>query len=244
MRHALGIKPYKRFSKSAKNLREMLGLSKYNPNHEYDLLINWGSQRNDSNARHTLNKEVCISNSSDKLKAFLLLERQGIRVPKHTTSKYDAEDFNYPVMCRINRLMGGAGIHIALTPDDLVRADFYVEYIKPQDEFRVHVYKDQILSWSKKVPKHINSNKYIRNHNKGYKFSLCENYRIYSKLKEFAINSIKSLNLEFGAVDVVLGLNHKFYVLEVNTAIGIEGTVLRSYADKFREVSRYAWNKR
>jgi len=243
MRHKLGIKPYHQFSKSGRELRRSLGLARYNSNHTYDLLINWGSQRDDGNAVRTVNKEVCIKNSSDKLRAFSLLKESNIRVPKHTVSMYEAKDFNYPVLCRLNNLMGGNGIHVALTPNDLVKADFYVEYITPINEFRVHVFENEIIAWSKKIPKSVNSDKYIRNHAKGYKFSLCENGRIYSKLKEYAIESIKCLKLDFGAVDIILSENHKFFVLEVNTAIGVEGTVLRNYANKIKEVAYYGWKR-
>ena len=237
--HRIGVKPYHRFSKSARALRRELNLARYNENHTYDYLFNWGSQRQDNNAKYTFNKESCIVNSSDKVKAFKLFEENSIRVPKWTTSMYEAKAFVFPVMCRVNRLRGGNGIHIAMSEEDLVSADFFTEFIQPKEEFRVQVFRDEVMAWSKKIPKGEYSNKYIRNHDKGYKFSLGDNSRIFSKLEEFSVGAVKALGLDYGAVDVVLGVNGRFYVLEVNTAVGMEGTILKAYTNKFLEVARY-----
>jgi len=58
-------------------------------------------------------------------------------------------------------------------------------------------------------------------------------------LEEFSVGAVKALGLDYGAVDVVLGVNGRFYVLEVNTAVGMEGTILKAYTNKFLEVARY-----
>lgn len=235
--HYLGIKPYNRFSKSAREIRRFLNLARYNELHKYKVLVNWGCKRKDFNADVVLNKEENIKNASNKLLAFRLFSEAGLRVPRTTTNIEEARTFRFPVFCRINGLNKGRGIRIAHNETQLVNSDFYSEYIPCKEEFRVHVFRDEILSWSKKINKSY-GNKYIRNHDNGYKFSLLDNDRIYSNLSKYAISAVKSLGLDFGGVDVLWGDDNKFYVLEVNTASGIEGSVLERYARKFKKVAK------
>ena len=49
-----------------------------------------------------------------------------------------------------------------------------------------------------------------------------------------SVAAVRSLGLDFGAVDVVERQN-KAYVLEVNTAPGLVGTTLEKYVDAIRE---------
>ena len=47
-----------------------------------------------------------------------------------------------------------------------------------------------------------------------------------------ALNAIEDLQLDFGAVDVVVsGYSDNSFVLEVNTAPGIEGTTVKKYVE-------------
>ena len=47
-----------------------------------------------------------------------------------------------------------------------------------------------------------------------------------------AINAIRALHLDFGAVDIIYNeRENQFYVLEVNTAPGLEGTTLQKYTE-------------
>ena len=49
-------------------------------------------------------------------------------------------------------------------------------------------------------------------------------------------NTIKALKLDFGAVDIIRAKNGKLYVLEVNTAPGLEERKLQIYADYFKNM--------
>ena len=236
MYHRIGIKPYNNYSKGYKELRKLLGLARYNPRDSYGVLFNWGSTRNDRNAQSTLNKEEAVKISSDKVATLEALQRNKIRVPRFTKSYSEARDnFKFPVYCRKNHLSGGLGITIAENKEEIVSADFYTEHLDVEAEYRVHVFRDEILCWAKKIPKDQYSNKYIRNHSKGYQFSLMDNDRIFSKLKEYAIQSIKAVGLDYGCIDCVLTKDKHFYVLETNSAVGLEGTTLLQYSRVFRK---------
>ncbi|CAN5950619.1 unnamed protein product [Sphagnum jensenii] len=51
---------------------------------------------------------------------------------------------------------------------------------------------------------------------------------------EIAIAATTALGLDFGAVDIIEDKNEKLYVLEVNTAPGLEGKTVELYAEAFR----------
>ena len=52
-----------------------------------------------------------------------------------------------------------------------------------------------------------------------------------------AVAAVTALELDFGAVDVVVTATGKCYVLEVNTACGLAGTTLDKYVEVFRNLS-------
>ena len=56
-----------------------------------------------------------------------------------------------------------------------------------------------------------------------------------AEAKTQAQNAVEALGLDFGAVDIILGKNGIWYVLEVNTACGLEGTTLEKYCEQFRK---------
>jgi D-alanine-D-alanine ligase-like ATP-grasp enzyme len=54
-------------------------------------------------------------------------------------------------------------------------------------------------------------------------------------LRDVALQAVKALDLHFGAVDIIWNKkDNKCYVLEVNTAPGVEGTSTEIYADSIK----------
>jgi len=55
-----------------------------------------------------------------------------------------------------------------------------------------------------------------------------------------ALAAVSALGLDFGAVDIIYNEHeNQYYVLEVNTAPGLEGTTVEKYAEAFaKEFSR------
>ena len=79
----------------------------------------------------------------------------------------------------------------------------------------------------------------IRNHNNGWVFCR-DNLNRIEENEILALNTIKALNLDFGAVDIIRDVNRKSYVLEVNTAPGLMGTTLQNYIGGIKQ--NYAYN--
>ena len=70
----------------------------------------------------------------------------------------------------------------------------------------------------------------IRNHTNGWIYARSD-VAIPDMLCPIAIQAVNLLGLDFGAVDIGHRIiDNKFFVFEVNTAPGLEGTTLDKYA--------------
>ena len=137
------------------------------------------------------------------------------------------------VFCRtLTRAHSGRGIHIASISDELVDAPLYTQYIKKQKEFRVHVFRNEVIDLQEKrrSTNSPDSDFLIRNHANGFVF--CRDDIIEpTDLRATALSAVAALGLDFGAVDIIYNAYYdKCYALEVNTAPGLEGTTLDSYS--------------
>lgn len=188
-----------------------------------------------------LNPGEIIRQASNKLEFFRLLEGQGL-TPDYWTRVEEIPNEAFPVVCR-TVLAGhsGEGIHIANTRDDLVDAPLYVKYIKKQDEYRVHVGRrnDQsiIIAVQRKARREgfENPNWQVRNHHNGFVF-VRGGVNPPQSVLDAASRSLEAVGLDFGAVDVIWNARQeRAYVLEINTAPGLEGQTVQDYANFFNE---------
>lgn len=76
------------------------------------------------------------------------------------------------------------------------------------------------------------ANMLIRSNRLGWKFSHVKT--VDENLNEEAVNSLKALGLDFGAVDCCIDTEDKPYIIEVNTGPGLEGTPFKAYVDEFK----------
>lgn len=213
--------------------------SKYRHNLNH-LVINWGVPKI-NNYPNTLNKDSC--NAVDKLK--VLANIASFNPIFFTTSIQEARHWvNYGVVyCRTKlNASQGEDIVLARNKEELVEAPLYTLEIKPVvAEYRVHVFNNKIidivqkkkLSSERREELGVEINHLIRNHANGYIFAR-EGVEVSGQVKDIALSSLSTLNLNFGAVDVVWD-GELAFVLEVNTAPGMEGTTVQKYADAIEE---------
>ena len=252
------IYPYKVGSKSAKALAEALGakvLKHEGPRLKpIDVLINWGASAINRalNAVIVLNKPEAIAKASNKLETFKALTEAGVSVPVWTTSKEVALAGiaeGVAVVCR-TKLNGhsGEGIVIAEKAEEVVDAPLYTLYVKKKEEYRIHVFRQphkdmedpkyeaffvQRKARKKEVPDE-EVNWKVRNLAGGFIFAN-KDVEVADVARTEACNAVAALALDFGAVDIILGSDGKYYVLEVNTACGLEGTTLEKYVQQIEK---------
>lgn len=131
----------------------------------------------------------------------------------------------------LTRSSEGKGIVLLENIEDVVSAPVYTKYLKKKREFRVHVYKETVVSVLEKRRKKgvYNGESKIRNTANGYVFCR-QDVQEPSGIRELAIKASKVTNSHFKGVDI--GYNEKLdklFVIEVNSAPGMENSTLKDY---------------
>lgn len=246
-------------SESARDLAQLLGCVKVRPDGNYrpkvgHKVINWGLGRNPEWVNWATQRQVSILNkpsavniAGNKLATLEALKAAHISVPVFTTDRRRAQrwlDDSETVVER-HELRGnsGAGIRIVHETDDaapfhrLSNAPLYTKFIHKTNEFRVHIFNGKVIDYIEK--KRMTSDRrpenfspYISSVNMGWVFSRT-GVRDLPEVKQIALRAVKTLGLDFGAVDIVYA-DGRAYVLEVNTAPGLSGTTLVNYANAIR----------
>lgn len=254
------IYPYNLGSGGARELARTLGTKCVRSNGQYrvllrDLVVNWGCSGNPTwwNARalgQTLNKPAHVARAADKVSAFNAFRDNQVPCVAFTTDRSVAvgwlDDAAYgsalrAVVCRtLTRASEGRGIVLARTPGEVVASPLYTRYTPKTAEYRVHMYRDgTIIDVQQKKRKNgfseEGNNKYLRNHQNGWVF--CRTgVEAPETVIQAARRAIVALGLDFGAVDIGYHATYGTFVYEVNTAPGIEGATVVSYANKFRSL--------
>ena len=142
---------------------------------------------------------------------------------------------------------GGDGIVVVRETDTLPNAPLYTRYVRKQAEYRIHVVRDSaILIQQKRRDSEAEQDadqKLIRNHANGWVFAVNNVEFKDDKQKDecvaASIAAVRSLGLDFGACDLVTDRKTgQPYVLEVNTAPGLESpTLIEAYASAFKSIA-------
>ena len=241
--------PYNQASESAKALAKALGIKRLKREGGHlnvDTLLNWGCSSDNFPRRLTcgeiLNDPNFVRIATNKLKAFRELNGH-VSIPDFTDCPVEAKkwlDEGVTVVER-HKLTGhsGEGVRIVEPGEELQRAPLYVKYIPKVNEYRLHVFRDRVFFVQRKARKEEVPNEEVnwkvRNLKGGFIYAN-QNIEVADQAKEQAIIAVKTLGLDFGAVDVIYNKRHnKYYVLEVNTACGLAGTTLEKYVEIFKE---------
>lgn len=248
----LYISPYKMGSESAKKIAEMTGAKRLREPtirmYNNSILINWGKSSMDSiisylctdkNVR-VLNAPASTKIAANKLSCLQRLVSCGIPTVDFTYDQYIARgwlDQGNKVYCRTKlNANSGDGIVICQPGDELRHAPLYTLGLQPAHEYRVHVFRGGVLDVSKKRRRNgENTNDLIKNLQFGWVFCREDINETPRVITETALNAIHALRLDFGAVDI-LYKRELPYVLEVNTAPGLEGSTLDKYVQAFNKM--------
>jgi hypothetical protein len=177
----------------------------------------------------------------DKITQYKWYEENNIQSVPYTTSRETAACWlqnGKTVFARLlTRASEGKGIVVYESPQDLVAAPVYTEYVPKKREFRIHVFKDHIvhiLEKKKRTGTEIGSTK-VRNLANGWVFC-SEIKQIPEGIKELALQARKVTTSDFVGVDI--GYNEKknlLFVIECNSAPGIEGSNVQRYVEKIKQ---------
>ena len=175
-----------------------------------------------------------------------------VRTPEFTTDRYLAMQWVGQGFTVVERHIlngnSGAGIRLVepVKPGEdmneelnaIQKAPLYVKYVPKKQEYRIHVCGGEAVDIQRKARrKDVEDdaiNWKIRNHDNGFIFARNEDGITPPDVIKQAVDAVKVLGLDFGAVDVIFNdKEQKAYVLEVNTAPGLAGETLQGYLRRF-----------
>ena len=248
------IYTYKKGSNSAKAIAEAMGMkqiklegSKFKGSPD-KLVINWGSSSVSEEVQKckVMNKPKAVAIAANKLKFFQQVEGL-VTIPDFTTDPEVAKSWSEAGSIVVGRkkLNGhsGEGLYIIEVGDwdkyGGVKFPLYTKYVPKKDEFRVHVVGKKVIDVRRKALKagyakeHVNWK--VRNLAEGFIFAK-EGFETPQDVLDQSIAAVLACGLDFGAVDVVWNnFRKEAYVLEINTACGLEGSTVDNYASAFKE---------
>lgn len=236
------IVPYKMKSEAAKVLSKYTNIPlKSSEDYEagrldnVDVVINWGSGYLSNNLWRTgwLNKPSAIDTAVHKLNAFQVFKRLRVPIPEFTTSIDRARELNqHAIIVARRRLSGmmGDGIEVIQLRGNMPSAPLYTVHVEHRDEYRVHVFKGQVINVGKKVRADNTADPLIRNWG-AWKFR-CEDIEdVAQPVIQAGVKAVNALGLDFGAADVGFCPERGAYVFEVNTAPGTGHNTITKYAE-------------
>lgn len=216
-----------------------------------DFILNWGQGRApDWSSSRMINPVKAVETAGNKLSAFNVL-REHVYTPSFTSDKGVAQAWanSGDVVVVRHTLRGHSGQGIELVGANIIDgvndgivpdAPLYTLYTKKIREYRVHVAMGKVIDWQQKMlrtdfPKE-NVNYQVRNLENGWIFARESAEPPGDVITTAAIKAVQALGLHFGAVDI--GYNSRArtgYVYEVNTAPGLQGSTVTSYASFIKE---------
>lgn len=212
------------------------------------LVINWGASSLPAWAENVrlLNDPGAIQEASRKDLFFHRMTEADLShlIPEYTNDRETAEDWlkQHDIVVR-QVLTGhsGAGIQFVERRKDtrgaLQQAPLYTKYIKKAREYRIHIFNGEIIDRQKKAKRNgVDANFKIRTHENGFVFAR-HNIDIPECVDTAALRAFNEATaLNFGAFDVIWNrYQDRAWVLEVNTAPGLEGQTVESYANAIRQ---------
>lgn len=126
--------------------------------------------------------------------------------------------------------------------------DFYTELIPKDKEYRVWVFRNKALATYEKKLEYAQKygrrgrSREVWNWHNGFAFNFVRPENVSQRLKDAATASIAALELDFGAVDIILGSDGNYYVLEVNSAPGTQGNARQGITSLVNCIERWAKN--
>jgi len=198
-----------------------------------------------------LNHPSKVDLATDKILSFEVFQQEGVPIPEFTKRRSQAiewlEDGKMVFARKILNSHSGRGIQI-MDPDHpdtwegTNGCPLFVKYIPKKDEYRVHVVRGNVIDVQRKglraeLQGTEGVNFKIRNLSNGFVFVRNDGRVTPDCVLNAGRQAVEALGLDFGAADVIYNAQQeRAYVLEVNSAPGLQGTTLVNYTNALRSL--------
>ena len=212
-----------------------------------DILIRYGIpsfSSYDSRFLRVINRASAIRNNINKLKSLVVLSKNGVKTIPFWTNFNDIPRTSFPVFRRRLQHSRGNDIKILMDKTDRQVGDFYTQQITNWREYRCHIMFGQCVRLSSKQKKREEElteeeifHPIIRSFHRGWK--VLDHFKHYKKVENEMINlcirAMRTMGLDFGAIDVIVDENRVPHIMEVNTAPHLNELGRQMYVKEFRE---------
>lgn len=175
----------------------------------------------------TLNARAGTLNKYEEMHT---LHEKGILVPPHSL---DGSGLTFPILGRKFKHSKARDIVPILQNDTEFEwrktggaCDYFVQYIPRRREYRVWAYRRRPLAVYEKVMRYPDRYGVGRSAGIGWNWQHGFAFEFYHEapeaIKQLGCQAVDALGLDFGAVDMIHGTDDRLYVLEVNTAPGVQ----------------------
>jgi len=173
------------------------------------------------------------------LDQLIMLRNNGISVPEFTVDLEEAKKWvkdGHQVFGRDKKHEKGTDI-VDQRSSRWQQKDHWTKVVLKVKDYRVHIFDDQHIQQGLRVfdpqaPRKRNDDLPICNTQTGYKYD--HNFEPPSAGVDLARRAVKTLGYLWGAVDVLEDKAGTCYVLEVNTAPGMDETTAQAYAEAIK----------
>lgn len=207
-------------------------------NNELDVTIRWGCTSSIS-SNIMYNKRTAIKKASNKLRARKIFRENEINIPKTWENPNNCE---FPLIARPKYHWGGKNFYYCEDKQDLYAAiregaEYFSEFYPKTREFRVHISHGKVLICCEKFVEDKDKLIWNLRKNKDSEWQALRWSNIDPSIAKLAIQSIKALGLDYGAVDILAepkdNRSPNAVVIEVNTAPRLGDYSSSRYAEYF-----------
>lgn len=196
--------------------------------------VNWGK----ATAHTALNPD--IRNTTNKRRMRELFKEHGVPMPSlvEPTLAFGPWSENTPIVGRPDTHTKGRGFWLCRNMADVYKAQagtrkkkpatHFMEFIDAPREYRVHIFKGKSIRISEKS--------FFLDEDGKRDYTTAKPQHAIKHVRRAAKKALKAVGLDFGAVDILArgDDNAEVFVLEVNAAPGLGGSMPKVYADMFR----------
>lgn len=228
--------------KTGKRLAEMVGgkaigvVRGEQPDVSDDLVVCWGTWLGRGSTYHTaLNRHMRV----DKQRELVALYENDIPVPPFE-SRIRATSVSGSIWRPRQHARSRSFVFVppdSPVPVSIPESWFGTAFIPSKKEYRIHVAGSNLLLCQRKEMVNESADRIIHSQERGWKFVSFEPNNTQSKLYTIPIKAVSVLDLDFGAVDILMSEGGSYVVSGVNTAPGLTDNSLEKYAEY---VTRFA----
>ncbi|KXZ39382.1 YheC/D like ATP-grasp [Alkalithermobacter thermoalcaliphilus JW-YL-7 = DSM 7308] len=200
--------------------------------------IRWGNFVSEECEGIEFNSKQSIKNSLDKENVILTLRRNKIRSPRRIKPSIKTD---FPIIGRKYTHKNGTDIKIIDSFNEYKKSDsdYYIQYIKVTQEYRVHVMDLEVFFIEEKYKEDYIEGEEITIRTKAFGWNLRKvnledkDDKEKEEIFNISIKAIHALGLDYGVVNIGKDINGKYLVLDVDpTCKYMDEECKNAYVDK------------